>query len=334
MKHIFFIHSHTVFLTALGVIDYKKIASEDVVFITYRNYKNDLLRTYKSVDISKEEQDTFYIVFSWSHRNFFYNKEQYQKSIAFFDSFLKDVANEGYNLYVPQLQAIAFQIAATNPLCKECFFIQEGGRTMYPLLTGKISLAWRIYNAIVLRKEKRLWKCTNWFPNNNTPYNRPITAYAFDKEYFSQGPKEIILVTWPKIDVDTELDVNRPIFLLEGAVEHGQVEKHVYVNAVRKLINSYAEENNYIKFHPKQSEEVRQLYINMFHEKGCNVEELPMDVPFELILAKYRNLKLYGFGTSLLFFGQALGHKVVSNETDLLVSKRYRIYVKGLQMLK
>ena len=66
---------------------------------------------------------------------------------------------------------------------------------------------------------------------------------------------------------------------------------------------------------------------------GKTVEELPMDVPFELILTNFESLQLYGFGTSLLFYGQALGHKVVSKEEYLLSSARYRAHVKGLQTL-
>ena len=58
-----------------------------------------------------------------------------------------------------------------------------------------------------------------------------------------------------------------------------------------------------------------------------------MDVPFELILVNYSNLKLYGFGTSLLFYGKAFGHQVVSKEYLLKKSWRYRHYSRGLAEL-
>lgn len=332
-KHIFLIHSHTTFLTSVGVIEKENLAQEDVIFILSRHYKNILPYNYKSFDFSDEIEKTFYIMFSWSRRNFFYDKKQYHSSVSFFDAFVENNAKSGFYLYAPQLQMITAQILATNPLCEECFFIQEGGRTMNTLLTGKIPAIWRMYNRIVLGKNKRIWKCINWFPNETTPYNKPITAYAFDKKFFGNAPQKTIMVKWPDVNVDVKLDTKYPIFLLEGAVELGQVEKKVYLEAVQKLINEYAEEKNYIKFHPKQSDEIKRQYLEMFHAKGVDVEELPMDVPFELILVSYKNLRLYGFGTSLLFYGKSFGHTVVSNEQDLMVSMRYRMYVKGLQKL-
>lgn len=72
----------------------------------------------------------------------------------------------------------------------------------------------------------------------------------------------------------------------------------------------------------------------MFKDIGVEVEELPMNVPFELILVNYEHLSLVGFGTSLLFYGKAMGHNVVSREDYLLSSRRYRSYVKGLQKYK
>lgn len=333
MKRIFLIHSHTLLLTSLGVIAKEGIAKNDVIFVFSRNYKSCIPIEYQTFDLSKEIEDTFYIMFSWSRRHFFYSKENRNKSVSFFDSFIQENAPEGFMLYVCQLQAFFNQILATNSLCKECFFIQEGGRVMTPLLTSHISWFLKVYNAIALRGEKRLWKMSNWFPNASTPYNKPIRAYAFDAEYFGNMPMETKLVSWPKINVDIELDKERPIFLLEGAVELGQVDFATYYHSVMKIVKQFAKSKNYIKFHPKNSLSAKTKYLAIFKDMGMEVEELPMNVPFELILVKFSNLTLVGFGTSLLFYGKGLGHHVYSKEEYLLTSRRYRSYVKGLQKL-
>lgn len=333
MKHIFLIHSHTLLLTSLGVIAKEQIAKENVIFVYSRNYKSCIPIEFKSYDLSKEIEDTFYIMFSWSRRHFFYNKKNRDKSVAFFDAFIQKHASEGFSLYVCQLQAFANQILATNSLCKECFFIQEGGRVMTPLLSSRISWFLRLYNAIVLRGEKRLWKMSNWFPNAKTPYHKPIRAFAFDAAYFGGKPRETKMITWPKIDVDIEIDEQRPIFVLEGAVELGQIDFATYYEAVEKIVRQFAKTKNYIKFHPKNSSNAKQKYLGIFKNLNVLVEELPMNVPFELILVKYSNLILVGFGTSLLFYGKALGHHAISKEEYLMSSRRYRFYVKGLQRL-
>lgn len=333
MKHIFLIHSHTLLLTALGVIEKENIPKEDVIFIYSRNYQNVLPIGYRSFDFSTEIEDTFYIMLSWSRRHFFLNKKNRNRSVDFFDKFITENVVTSYYLYVCQLLVHANQILATNPLCRECFFIQEGGRVMTPFLTDHISWFCRLYNSIILNGDKRLWKMSNWFPNKKTPYNRHIIAYAFDKNYFGNMPQEIRIVKWPPIKLNINLDTNRPIFVLEGAVELGQIENFLYEKAVKRLVSEFASEKNYIKFHPKNSNEAKEKYKSFFLEKGAEVEELPMNIPFELILANFENLRLYGFGTSLLFYGKALGHQAVSREEYLLSSARYRIYVKGLQTL-
>ncbi len=333
MKHIFLIHSHTLFLTAIGVIDKEQIRKEDVIFIYSRNYRCIYDLGYKSFDFSKEIEDTFYIMLSWSRRHFLIDKRNRDKAVTFFDQFIEKNASEGFNLYVCQLQAFTSQILATNPKCKECFFIQEGGRVMTPDVTSRIKWFCKLYNALFLSGEKRLWKMTNWFPNDKTPYNRPITVYAFDKKYFGTAPKEVRMVKWPKLNIDIILDEKRPIFVLEGAVELGQVEPKLYELAVEKLVEEYAQDKNYIKFHPKNSDETKKRYKSYFSKRGMEVEELPMNIPFELILVKYKGLHLYGFGTSLLFYGKALGHYAISHEEYLMTSARYRAYVKGLQTL-
>lgn len=133
--------------------------------------------------------------------------------------------------------------------------------------------------------------------------------------------------------MDIKLDEQRPIFVLEGAVELGQIDFSTYYNSVKKLVLQFAKPKNYIKFHPKNSSHAKQKYLDIFKSLNIEVEELPMNVPFELILVKYSNLTLVGFGTSLLFYGKAMGHQVISKEEYLMSSRRYRYYVKGLQKL-
>ncbi|MCD8298128.1 MAG: alpha-2,8-polysialyltransferase family protein [Prevotella sp.] len=334
MKHLFFIHSHTLFLTAIGTIEKLKLNDNDVIFVYSRHYSNNFNFPYKCFDFTNEVESTFYMMFSWSRKHFGINKALRDKNIKFFDDFVEKEIKGDYKLYVSMLQAVTFQIFATNRHCVECFFLQEGGRIMYDVLTDKIKWPFRLYNKLVLRNENRFWKCTNWFPSSHTPYNKPVTVFAFDERYFGNMPSKIIKVNWPKLKPDVDIDNKFPIFTLEGAVELGQVQKNVYMRAVDNLIASCAKEKNYIKFHPIQSEIIKTQYKKMFTERGLQIIELPMNIPFELIVASFSNLTVCGFGTSLLFYAKAFGHNVISHEDELIKnSLRYRIYCKKLSTL-
>ena len=228
MKHVFIIHSHTLFLSSLGVINKLGLVEDEVLFLFHRHYKTTIPFNYKWIDISEEFEKTYYILFSWSRKHFCLDKRQRQASLDFFDGLIEENAPNGYYLYTSHLQAFAYQILATNPKCLECFFVQEGGRSMVSDMTDNIAPIWRIYNKLVLRGDNRLWKCTNWFPNKHTPYNKPVTVYTFDDKYFCDAPYKSIHIDWPKIDIDLDINESWPIFTIDGDVELGHVERHVY----------------------------------------------------------------------------------------------------------
>lgn len=335
MKHLFLIHSHTVFLTAMGVIEQLGLKNSDVLIMNFRHYHNPQLGfNYKSYDFSDNVEESYHIFFSYSRKHFIFNKKQRNKIVNAFDDFVDNVIQENYTLYVPHLQSPSFQILATNKKCKEVFFVQEGARIMYDCIIDKNKWYYRLYNRLFLRNENRMWKAYNWFPEKGSPFNKPIIVFAFDKSYFGDIPSKTILVSWPKVKIDIQIEASYPIFILEAAVELGQIEKRIYKECVNKLIEECGGKNNYIKFHPQQSLETQKEYLELFLSKGMNVEPLPMDIPFELILAAYKNLTVCGFGSSLLFYAKAFGHKVISLEKDLLISRRYRMYCKNIEKLK
>lgn len=335
MKHLFLIHSHTVFLTAMGVIEYLRLKESDVLIMNFRHYHNPQLGfDYKSYDFSEIVEESYHIFFSYSRKHFKIDKKQRNKIVNAFDNFVDNIMQEDYILYIPHLQSPSFQILATNKRCKDVYFVQEGARVMYDCITDKNKWYFRLYNKLFMRNEDRMWKAYNWFPEKNSPYNKPITVFAFDKSYFGNAPSKTVLVSWPKVKVDIQIETEYPIFVLEAAVELGQVEKQIYKQCVNRLIEVCGKRNNYIKFHPQQSKETQKEYLEMFFTKGMNVEPLPMDIPFELILAAFKNLTVCGFGSSLLFYAKAFGHKVISHEQDLLISPRYKMYCKNIEKLK
>lgn len=334
MKHIFLVHSHTLFLTALGVIDHLRLERDEVFLVFSRNYKTAVENPYVTVDMSKEAEDCFHAILSLSRKNYTVNRPLKDRVIRAVDQFIEEFVSTTFKVYVPHLQSVIAQIFSTHHDCDSVHYIQEGGRVMNNFLTDKNFWVFDLYNRVVLRKENRLWKSICWFPPRYIHFDKIGVAYAIDPVFFGVNHSmPVERIVWPQIPTGLTIDSSRSIFVYEGAIELGQVEAEVYLSAAKRQIFEHARENNYVKFHPAQSTSHRASILGYFAEKGVGVEELPLDVPFELILASESGLNLFGFGTSLLFFGRELGHKVVSSEDDLLVSKRYSKYAKDLPRL-
>jgi len=330
MKHIFLIHSHTLYLTSLATIEYLKLKKEDIIFIYSRYYNTILKNDFLTVDMSEEAENCFHAVLSFSRRNYLINHKLKNNIIRKVDTFIDKNVTDVFNVYVPHLQSFISQIFATHERCVECNFVQEGGRVMSEFVVNKNWLPFQWYNFLFLRKEKRIWKSICWFPMESVHFTKPIRVYAIDKKFFGEWNGEIHVIKWPELQIPYTIESQCPIFVYEGAVELGQVEKHIYMNAVKRQIEKYHQKNNYVKFHPMQTIEAKKTIKNFFIQEGVEMMELPMDVPFELLLTSYKNLKLYGFGTSLLFFAKALGHEIVSDEKELLKSHKYRQYYKRI----
>jgi hypothetical protein len=326
MKHIFLIHSHTLFLTSLGVIEYLKLDKDQVIFIYSRNYKTMIETSYLTIDMSEECENCFHAILSFSRKNYRIDKKLKKNIINKVDKTIDIYVTDNFKLYIPHLQIFFCQIFATNKKCIGCNFIQEGGRVMYNLLTDKNLLFFRLYNAVFLRNEKRMWKTASWFPSKNCRFNKPIRVYAVDNSFFNNFVDDCHIVKWPRLEISYNIETEYPIFVYEGAVELGQIERHHYFNAIKKQIDDFSSKKNYVKFHPAQTDKAKKIIKNFFMEKEKEMIELPMDIPFELLIISNTNLNIYGFGSSLLFFSRAYGHNVTSNEEYLLISKRYKYY--------
>ena len=330
MKHIFIIHSHTVFLTAMGVIELEKLPSCDVVFVYGRNYnQNFLTLPFKTYDISDCYERCKRIILSISKRVLI-NYKGIRNETEFIDSFIDKEINDDFILYVPHLSFPLFQLFATNKNCKSCKFIQEGGRTGIVVQEGSDPFILNVYNWIFLRKNTRLWRTNKWLISNIKDFVRsPIETYSIDSNFFCYLKVPNHVVKWP-VPQTSLLAFNQddPIFIFEGIIELGAIERDVYLNSIKRQISDCAKAHNYVRFHPNQKPNDVEAIRKMFMNQGCECEELAPKIPFEVILIQNKNLKIYGHASSLLYFARSLGHQVVSYERDLLSSKLYTKYLK------
>lgn len=318
MKHVFVINSHTTFLTSMGVIPYLDLNDDDVIFIYIRNYKNTITQIpYKSIDATK---------LALSYKDITSN---YDTIIRTTDSFIYQEIGTQYNLYVPHFWHYFFQVLYTHPFCRRVSYVQEGGPAYTNLYETQVSLLerLRLFFWLAVRR-KRTFEC-KWYKRGIIYKQLKLDSFAINSTYFKHLPSDNHIVEWPSQKVDITIDNSHPIFIFDGYVTNGLVEKDVYLSLCQDIISEQASSNNYVKFHPAQTDEERKTILQFFSDKDCMAEIMSDDIPMEYIIIQFRKMKYIGFTSSLLYYAQDYGHTVVSYEKRLLSSsKTFSEYVR------
>jgi hypothetical protein len=327
MKYVFVIHSHTVFLSSIGTINHLKLHDDDVRFIYARNYKNSIYPSpYKSIDLSKEHDACNYSIFHY---------KIYKNLIKTIDSYIADFVNDNFTVFVPHSMYYFFQIILSNKKCVDIQFIQEGAMVLDKLLDCRFnikSFKYLICNLLLYPFYKyRIWATYGWIIPFYVRKGIRVECYALSLTVFEKSPYKTHIIKWPQIELKTHINPQYPCFVFDSSIEIGAIEKNIYIEGFRNLIKNKSEESNYIKFHPRQSEENKKIIKDVFLDLEKNVIELPMDVPFEIYISQYKNIRIYGFNSSLLIFSAQLGHDVFSLESELTAkSGKYSKWKKNL----
>lgn len=331
MKHLFLIHSHTTFLTSLGILNQLSLKPEDVAIVYIRNYRNDIISLpYKSLDLS------WAFMYPTIKRFFLFNR--YIKKI---DSFLNDLVNgDEYIMYASFPGNIRlYQVFYSNLKCVGFNYIQEGALIFQKVFEQeKLPLKYRAFD-LLLRTftNNRMWCSHNKWTIpllNEKKLLRQPECYALNKDFFKYTGYKTNVIEWPCFDVvksNYAINPQIPCFIFESSVEMGVIEDDIFMGCVEELICRKGEQINYVKFHPFQSEVNKKRILELFKKGGYIVEELPMNVPFELYLSSYKGMKVYGFMSSLVVFAEQLGHSIYSMEDELLnKSAKYRSFRNSL----
>ena len=323
MKYVFIINSHTTFLTAFGVIKLEHINNHNVILIYTRNYKNSLLDLKcKIVNFTTEDE--------FCSKNAQRGGLKLRKCIALVDNVIKVNIREEFYLYFPHLQMNMSQLFYTHPLCKKGAYLQEGGFGQPKKFITKFTLKDNFKNFIInkiLRKSSRFVRPVGWYQPNFLQKQSVINTYALDNDYFRGLPSINHIITWPKVNLNIDLASDYPIFVFDGFINNGLIEKEFYMNACDIVIKDFCKTINYVKFHSNQDKDQRTSIENMFIALGKKVIILDDSVPFELILSSLDNLTIVGFSSSLLKFAYELGHCVYANDNILRQSTKYAKFI-------
>lgn len=320
MKYVFIIHSHTTFLTAMGVRDFLKIDNEDVIFLYSRNYSNSLIQPRcKIIDvndlISKQSQ-------LWSN-----NKRKIL--IREIDEMIDHVIKDNYILYTPHFGMPFAQVLYTNKKCMKGAYIQEGGITFHNAYITHLNILQKIrcfVAAKIYRRSNRVWSTYGWYMPNSLYKQKTIDSYATSNDFFKYLPSINHIIKWPSVDIDFSYRKDANFFIFDGFIKHDVIEPEFYFEKCKQLIEKFAKPFNYIKFHPVQSNMERDYIVSYFAHASVKYEIMNDSIPFECVLSTMKGLTITGFGSSLLFFARDLGHKVNCMDKWLQESPKYIKY--------
>jgi hypothetical protein len=320
MKHVFIINAHTPYLTSLGIINLKKIPKQDIIFILGRNYNCfNIDSSIKTYDLSS----------IYDIRLTLWNKKKVLERLSEVKQFIDLSITEDFIVYLPHLYYYFFQVFAQHNKCKEIKLIEEGivDFCKDEKIPEKLSFKSKFINLYFFRNTP-FWNANRWNTYFKLENKRISETFAISDKLYRDIPCKHTVVQWPYIEIPNKYKTNATYFVFESAVEQNTIDFHTYLNACERLISKYAQKYNYVKFHPYQTKEHREEILNIFKNKGSEVEQLGDDIPFEMILCNMKGLRVCGFTTSLIYYAALMGHDAHICAKYLLSSNLFMQYWK------
>lgn len=353
MKHIFTVHSHITYLSALAVIKYKQFPNEDIIIIT--NKYNPALKKYQSYPSYDQLENSVW------------KKLKHLNYPAAYDKYIFDLTKgEEFTAYI-DLMSAPNRILITNKNCIGFHFLEEGivnygNYDSLRLFTiDNDFFPWRmsyrkhwklIINGLIRIIRGRSVKILS-LPIHPTAYTffGGVNFYCFSDQAYPNVPsykKQII----PFHTIKTEmLQLNGGLDISSNALWLGDMINKVYNVSLKDYSNAlslflkkwssieHCKKKVFIKYKKGQSEEEKEITTNKFLSLGFEIEILPDETIIEALLIASKNVSVLGNGTSLLLYGHVLGHNSYSmfrnlpNKYDIPLAKDYPNFWKMVKEL-
>lgn len=341
MKHLFFVHSNITYLSALGVIckdnlplSEVKIISTHFVIDSPIAVERIQFRTFGSALIHFE-------LLSWLNL---------YKSVSIQIDQL--VEGDQYIAYVPSVP-FPVNILITHPCCVKFNFIEEGLSNYIFSLPLETVCQLPATNSFYFNMKDLLVDSISNYRQGGSRINRlpylydlyncvaGIAFYGFFEQTFVNVEKNKV-----QIDLDTivnrfymhyldSLDVRDGDMILLGTTA---TDKSLYLSRIEHCIQSLqCTDNLWVKFHPREAEDTKIKILEMINRQGIPYTVLNRDVMVEVILARKKNLTVFGALSSLNLYAGLLGHKSYDYSSGLYpvevydaVSSAFNTYVTKL----
>ncbi len=315
LKHVFYLHSQTCYITALKVIKYKKILNDQVILLISRN-----------TPLFNNKYQTFHIYPILDNWPFYTQKKIFNlkwifnyKALKIFDNVINFI-NDDFIFYSQNSRHYKYNIFISSKNCVENHFIEDGldmyssqneFNIKYPT---PLKVRYKILNNLlsnIQNLNKRIFQNDNPFWSKNDKsffYSLSNLSYQnlnIDKNKLINLQNVEINVKIPKINS------NYPIILPSALEEQNITTNNNIANSYIQFLKKNSIDIINIKWHPAHTLNSKDIISKLISNEGISINYIDDSIPMELLFATSNSkLTLISNGSSLLIYGVLLGqHK-------------------------
>jgi hypothetical protein len=316
MKHVFYVHSQTCYITALKVIKFEKILKDQVILLISRNtplFKNDYqsFHIYPLIDNWPFYTQKQILSFKW-----FMNR----KILNIFDNVINNMIKDNFVFYSQNSRHYKYNAFISSKNCIENHFIEDGldmyssqneFNIKYP---DPLKIRYKLVNSLlstIQNLKKRIFQNDNafWSKNDNSFF---YALSNFSYQNLNIDTNKIINLQEVETDVKIpNINYTFPIILPSALEEQNITTNQNIANSYIYFLKKNSIDVINIKWHPAHTVNSKKIISKLISNEGISINYIDDSIPMELVFATSNSkLTLISNGSSLLIYGVLLGqHK-------------------------
>lgn len=263
MKHLFCVHSNYTFLSAISVINKRELKTEDIIFLTFRDFEIPL-KEFKSIELKQswERKDVNYFVYLKS-------------SIIWFLWYLYNFGLKKYEAYVPSSNAYSCFLLSNISQIKKYNYLDDG-MLSYREINEPYGNVRRKTNLIVF-----LIMLVAGIRKGPKHYLKDTDTIFLLFDGFNKNLKNVEITKFPFLKLNkTEINKDSYILVIDDIFRSNPLNESDFINIFEqvnnKLIKLNFSKNIFYKLHPSYNYDLNlkerlNEHINViFKEFDCN----------------------------------------------------------------
>jgi hypothetical protein len=326
MLHIFTIHSHITFLSALATISKESMETSKVVLICGSGYQPKVSDQFQGELV--ESLDGLN-----AKKSFFGQLKQFNYTVDCNQYIMNITKGESFTAYI-DLMSVFNRYLVMHPNCKGFHIIEEGivnyadydDFNLWTADLRQFSWHWngfkqykQMVNAIVrlLRGRSLRMLAMPIHPNLYT-LHKDVNAYCFSEHAFTYTrPEKKKVLSFkslmPYVSQDNYLIPDHSWIWIGDALSLDyKVSMEHFEQAILQLmeeVNPRKEKHTiYLKFRGPESKKEKEITLEILRAYNFEIELIDAAVIMELEFLKAKNLKVLGIASSLLIYAHLMGH--------------------------
>ena len=306
---VFFIHSNITYLSSLAIIEAENIQNPILIF--GRNFRSSFfVNSYEKVYLSEKIDFLSKIPTSRKFLLFF----RHYFSIQGFNTILQTITKKNsFTCYIPHTKNFLMQLCINHKNCIAYNILDEGLLSY----TENESFIKKTNSYYVENKFGIFIKYLKYFNhfNRSDYYNYNNKAYNYLYLFFQQKAAidKVKLLKLPKFKTanhNLNMANDKTIFILDDYDSNNFISKTDYLKALVEVFTKFNISEAFIKTHPATKDKTEVFAL--LKSKNISVTLISDEIPIEAFLVYGKNISVYGFFSSLLFYASIFNQKSYS----------------------